>query len=203
MNTNLTYLIAILIVSGFGYVIYAAVRSYLRFYGTRLVTCPETKQAAAVSLDALDAAKESFMGTSRFQLSNCSRWPERKNCGQECLSQIEKAPESCLVRNIVALWYEGKRCAYCHKPFASVDDIFHHKPALLGPDQKTMEWGEVPPEKLPQAFLTALPVCWSCHMIETFRREHPDMVLDNPWQNRQGEWTHHESDTKPAERKVA
>lgn len=203
MKINLVYVIAILAAGGFGYVIYVAIRSYLRFYGTRLVTCPETKEAAAVSLDALDAAKESFIGTSRFRLSNCSRWPERQDCGQECLRQIEKAPEGCLVRNIVGMWYAGKRCAYCQKPFESVDDIFHHKPALLCADQKTREWGDIPPEKLPQMLLTALPVCWSCHMIESFRHEHPDMVVDNPWQNRRGEWIHHETDSKPADRKVA
>jgi hypothetical protein len=203
MKFNLLYMIAILAAAGFGYVIYVAIRSYLRFYGTRLVTCPETKQAAAVALDAEDAVKESFMGTSRFRLSSCSRWPERQGCGQECLSQIEKDPEDCLVRNIVGKWYAGKRCAYCQKPFESADDVFHHRPALMGPDLKSMEWDEVRPEKLPEVFRSALPICWSCHMAETFRHQHPELVVDNPWQNRQGEWIHREAGSKPEERRVA
>ncbi|HEV2349774.1 MAG TPA: hypothetical protein VG028_08020 [Terriglobia bacterium] len=198
MKINLVYMIGIFVAGGLGYVIFVAFRAYLRFYGTRLVTCPETRQAAAVSLDAPGAARESVVGTPHFRLSACSRWPERKDCGQECLGQIEKAPEDCLVRNIVGKWYAEKKCAYCHKQFESADDIFHHQPALMGADQKTMEWGEIRPEKLPQVFLTALPVCWSCHMIETFRRVHPDLIVDNPWQNQQGEWTHREAGSKPA-----
>lgn len=203
MKTHLFYIIGILVTGGLGYVMFASIRSYLRFYGTRLVRCPETRQAAAVSLDAASAARESFLGTPHFRLSACSRWPERKDCAQECLRQIEKAPEDCLVRNIVGKWYADKKCAYCHKPFESVDDIFHHQPALMGTDLKTREWSEIRPENLPRTFLTALPVCWNCHVVATFRREHTGLVVQNPWQNRQGEWTRHETGAKPEERKVA
>ena len=172
------------------YAVVVAVRAHRRFYGARLVTCPETKQPAAVTLDVRDAATESILGPPRFRLSECSRWPEREGCGQECLRQIEHSPEDCLVRNIVAKWYQGKKCVYCFKPFETVDDIFHHKPALSGPDRKVVEWDEIKPEKLPEVFATALPVCWTCHMVEIFRRERPELVVENPWQDRQGEWTH-------------
>lgn len=203
MRTNLILSLGLIAAGGLGYVMYVAVRSYLKFYGTRLVTCPETKRAAAVALDAHRAARESLLRAPRFRLSACSRWPERKDCGQECLSQIESAPEDCLVRNIVGNWYAQKKCAYCQKPFESADDIFHHRPALMGRDLKSIEWDEVRPEELPETFLTALPICWSCHMAEMFRREHADLVVDNPWQDRQGEWTHPGAGSKPAERKVA
>ena len=27
---------------------------------------------------------------------------------------------------------------------------------------------------------THLPVCWNCHIAESFRREHPELVVDRP-----------------------
>ncbi|HLY63431.1 MAG TPA: hypothetical protein VKV95_22040 [Terriglobia bacterium] len=202
MTINFILMFGLIAAGGLGYAMFVAVRSYLRFYGTRLVTCPETKREAAVALDAAKVARESLLGDPHFRLSACSRWPERKDCGQECLGQIEKAPEDCLVKNIVGKWYAGKSCAYCQKPFESADDIFRHRPALMGTDLKSMEWDEIRPEELPETFRTALPICWSCHIAETFRYQHPDLVVDNPWQNRQGEWTHPVSDSKPPERRV-
>jgi hypothetical protein len=197
MGAYLIYGLGLVALAALVYVGVVAIRSYFRFYGTRLVTCPETKKPAAVALDVRHAATESILGPPQFRLSECSRWPEREGCGQECLRQIERSPEDCLVRNIVAKWYQGKKCVYCLKPFETVNDIFHHKPALSGSDRKTVEWDEIRPEKLPEVLGTSLPVCWTCHMVEIFRRERPDLVLDNPWQNRQGEWTHREVGPPP------
>jgi len=156
-------------------------RAYLRHRGKSLVTCPETRRPATVRVNAgraaLNAAKS---GTRRLQLDQCSHWPERQNCGQTCLSQIENDPENCHVWNIVQQWYRGRACAYCHKPIEEIH--WHdHRPALLGPDKKTVQWNDVPPDKLPEVFETHSPVCWSCHMAETFRREHPNDFVDRPW----------------------
>lgn len=168
---------------GIAYVLFRAARAYFHFRGARLVTCPETRQPAAVALDARKAARESIVGGLHFRLSECSRWPERQDCGQACLSQIEAAPEDCLVRNIVARWYVGKKCVYCGKPIGTVDDFGHHRPALLDAQRKTAEWNDIRPEKLPEVFASYLPVCWNCHIAETFRREHPDLVVDRPWRS--------------------
>jgi len=166
---------------GIAFVLFRAARAYFHFRGVRLVTCPETKQPAAVELDAPKAARESILGAPHFRLSDCGRWPERQDCGQECLSQIALAPQDCLVRNIVAKWFVGKKCVYCKKPIETVDDFAHHRPALLDPQCKTVEWNEIRPEKLPELFADYLPVCWYCHIAETFRSEHPDLVTDSPW----------------------
>jgi len=184
MITMLAYVGVAIVIIGLGYVAFRAARSYLLYRGTRLVICPETRQPVAVAVDARSAAEETVLGTPHLHLSSCSRWPERKDCGQACLRQIELAPQDCLVKNIVGKWYAEKKCAYCGKPFENVDDIFHHKPALMDAQRKSFEWDDIRPETLPQVFSTCLPVCWSCHMIETFRREHPDMVVDNRWQPR-------------------
>jgi len=202
MIIYLAFAIGVLATLGVGYVAFYAIRAYLRFSGTRLVTCPETNQAAAVQMDARHAAAESFLNRPHFRLSDCSRWPQRLGCGQECLREIELAPADCLVRNIVGKWFTGKRCVYCLKRFETVESVFHHNPALLGPDRKTLQWDEIRPEKLPAILATALPVCWNCHLAEKFRRERRDFVVDNPWQNRQGEWIHRENGHSTTETKT-
>jgi hypothetical protein len=156
-----------------------ASRTWLEFRGERLVTCPETKRTAAVSVAAGKAAKAAFQHAPALQLKECSRWPERADCGQDCLSQVEADPAGCLVWNIVSDWYADKQCAFCKKPFGHIN--WHdHRPALLDRDRKTVQWTDVPPEKLPEIFETHLPVCWNCHIAESFRREHPELVTNRP-----------------------
>lgn len=156
-----------------------AARVFFRYRGRRLFTCPETRKAACVKVAAGDAARSSLTGRPRIHLSECSRWAERQNCGQQCLSQLGADPQNCLVWTKVCDWYRGRTCAYCHKPFLELH--WHdHRPALLGPAGNTVQWSEVAPESLPELFETHFPVCWSCYIAETFRREHPERVVDRP-----------------------
>jgi len=156
-----------------------ALQTYLEFRGERLITCPENHKAAAVRVAAGKAALEATLGTEQLRLSACSRWPEMQGCGQECLAQIEDSPKSCLVSSIVNNWYQGKSCAYCHKPFAEIH--WHdHPPALVDQERKTVQWNEVPLDQLQQVMTNHWPVCWNCHIAETFRREHPELVVDRP-----------------------
>jgi hypothetical protein len=148
------------------------IRAYFDFRGKRLITCPETHKAEAVSV-----AAGAFLSEPTLRLKECSRWPERQNCGQECLQQIETDPANCLVWNIVSQWYEGKSCVFCRKPIGQLHHV-DHAPALLGPDFKTTEWKEFRAEQLPEVFSRYQPVCWDCHVAETFRRLHPELVVD-------------------------
>src|SRR5690349_15632845 len=84
----------------------------VRYCVKRLVTCPETRQPAAVDLDVKHAALRAVIGSPDLRLKNCSRWPEREACGQECLLQIELSPEDCKVRNILTSWYKEKSCTF-------------------------------------------------------------------------------------------
>ena len=155
-------------------------RAYWVSRGKRLVTCPETHCATSVELDDKGAGWKALRGESYYRLQSCSRWPEKQDCAQDCLQQIETLGQGCLVHNIVAEWYHGKTCVYCHKSVDNVEEWAGHAPALLTPDNKTLAWAELPPEKLPEAFERYQPVCWSCHIAETFRREHPELVTDRP-----------------------
>ena len=151
--------------------------AYFGYRGKRLVTCPETHKAAAVDVAAGKAAVDAFLSEPTLRLKQCSRWPERQDCGQECLQQIEADPENCLVWNIVSHWYEGKKCVICHKTIGRLHHL-DHAPGLLGPDHKTVEWRELRPEQLPAVFATHRPVCWDCHVTEIFRRLYPELVVD-------------------------
>jgi len=153
----------------------------LRVYrGTRVVECPETKRPAAVKLDVARAALNVFGDeTGRLRLSDCSRWPEKAGCGQECLGEVQRDGASCLVRNIVAGWYRGKTCVYCAKPIPEVA-WNEHRPALLAPDGMTVSWKDVKPENLPDIFSTHKPVCWDCHVVQGVVRERPDVVTVRP-----------------------
>ena len=177
----LTIIIAVLVLAAALFVFRAVpgVRAFFRFRGKRLVTCPETHKPAAVEVAAKEAGLGAFFNEPTLHLDQCSRWPERQDCGQDCLDQIEADSQSCLVWNIVSKWYEGKVCVFCHKPIAPLHHV-DHAPALLGPDFRTTEWKGIRPEQLPEIFQTHQPVCWNCHVAETFRRLHPELVTDRP-----------------------
>ncbi|TAM82773.1 MAG: hypothetical protein EPN47_08980 [Acidobacteria bacterium] len=161
------------------YRLYDSAKTYYRFRGKRLVTCPETHKIAAVELDAEAAAREAFTRKPRIQLAECTRWPERKDCGQGCLSEIAESPSDCLVRNIVIDWFTDKKCVYCEKPIAEVEEWWvDHKPALLTPERQIVTWNEFAAEQLPETFEKCQPVCWSCAATETFRKERPELVSD-------------------------
>src|SRR5512140_15501 len=132
------------------YVLVKAARTYEVWSGKRLVTCPETQRPAAVAVDAVHAALSGAIGQRRLRLEECSRWPERRDCGQRCLAQIELTPDDCMVRTIVTRWYEGKCCALCGTAFGHVR-LSVDKPGLLASDGRTMQWSDVRVEMLPEA----------------------------------------------------
>ena len=174
------YLLVALLVIAAGYVIrrvQIAARDARRFRGKMLATCPETQATVAVKVATWREALAALVGRRHLELKSCTRWPERQDCGQECLSQFESDPEKHRVWKIASQWYEGKNCAYCGKPIEAFSHV-DHRPALLSAEKRTAEWDQVPAEKLPEIMASSLPVCWNCHVVETFRREHPELVIE-------------------------
>jgi hypothetical protein len=178
---TVTVLIALAVVAlAVGLFVFRAipgVRAYFAYRGKRLITCPETHKTEAVEVAAGEAAIGAFLTEPTLRLKDCSRWPERQNCGQDCLQQIKADPENCLIWNIVSKWYEGKSCVFCHKQIGPLHHL-DHAPALLGSDFGTTEWKQFRPEQLPEIFSSHQPVCWNCHIAESFRRLHPDLVVN-------------------------
>ena len=102
---------------------------YRRYTGSRLVTCPENQRPGVVSIDARHAVSTGIDGRPDVRLCDCSRWPERANCDQACLSQAKReAPDTPaeaksqtkqiyhlpVVLAAFAAWYLG---AIWHSPF--------------------------------------------------------------------------------------
>jgi hypothetical protein len=178
--TGTVYLLFGFLALATAYLIYRA-RPVLRFRGTMLVSCPESREPAAVKVAIWRVTAESLVGRRHIEMSDCSRWPERRDCGQGCLCEMEADPEGHRVWSVASRWYEGKKCVYCRKPIEPLSH-FDRRPALLNAERKTLEWDDLPPEKLPEALSGCLPVCWSCHITETLIREHPDHVTFRTWE---------------------
>ncbi len=174
--TLLKLVLAALVVSSVP-LIFLSVRAWFKARGTRLITCPETKRPAAVRLDRGHAAASTAVGETDLRLESCTRWPEREDCGQECLSQIASARDGCLVRSILVRWYEGAFCAICREPIGAIH-WGDNRPVLLTPDGRTREWDDIRPETLPAVLVTHKPVCWSCHVAKTFHELHPELVTE-------------------------
>ncbi len=154
---------------------------FRKYEGKMLVTCPETGKPAAVKVNFGRAVWASLRGRRRIELATCSRWPERADCDQECVCEIEANPEAHQAWSIAAKWFEGKNCAYCGKPVGPVKHL-DRMPALVNLENKTYEWVQLPVEELPDAFSACKPVCWNCHIAETFVRQHPELVTYRPWE---------------------
>ena len=172
-------LVAVVVAAALASLGVVMVRSWLRLRGKHLVTCPETQAPAAVDIDLGYAALGAAIGKPVLRLSACSRWPERGRCGQPCLDALEAAPDDCLVWNILARWYEGKRCVDCGRPFGNLH--WHdHEPALLAPDGALREWADIAPEAVPATLGTHRPICWNCLIVESLHRERPDLFTFRP-----------------------
>jgi Protein of unknown function (DUF1761) len=57
----------------------------------RTVNCPETQAPVSVQFNALRAAWTGLAGPPKLRLADCTRWPERADCGQECIPDAVEA----------------------------------------------------------------------------------------------------------------
>jgi len=163
-----------------GHILVRSGRAYRLYRGKRIVTCPETGKPVGVDVDAAHAAATaSLSGPPDLRLTDCTRWPERETCGQECLAEIEAAPGECLVRNILKSWYEGERCVLCG---AAIGEIrwADHRPGFLSIGGTPLAWRDVAPEDLQGVLATHRPICFNCYVAESFRLEHKDLVVEDP-----------------------
>lgn len=179
MSMLLVGIVAVAALAVLVYLVRVGGLTYWRARGARVVTCPETHAPAGVGADARGAALAALRGHRKLELSTCTRWPERAGCGQECLQEIEKAPDGCLVRNILAAWFAGKTCVLCSKDLGEIDWTTH-KPGLMSQERRMVGWNEIDAADVPHALETHQPVCWDCQIIESLVRQHPERVVLRP-----------------------
>ena len=154
---------------------------YRKLRGARIVTCPETRRPVTVNVNAARGATRALAGGTEIDLKECTRWPERQDCGQECLLQVHAEGPACLVQNIVRKNYDGRECVYCGRLFRDLHPL-DHPPGLRIPGSLPIQWSSMRPEELPEAFETHDLVCWDCLIAESFRIDHPDLVTERPIQ---------------------
>jgi hypothetical protein len=87
---------------------------YRRYRRSRAVICPENHRQVAVALDARHAAVTQLAGAPEFRLADCTRWPERGDCGRECLQDAVRMAE----------YTEGEAATAQSKPI-------YHLPVLI------------------------------------------------------------------------
>lgn len=142
--------------------------AWLTFRRQFVVTCPEDRHQAGVIVDAVHAAVTAWRGRPSLRLSGCSRWPERGGCEQMCLAEIRRAPQNCLVRDILAKWYDEKYCVRCGRP---VGEAYWgaEKPALLT-HGVVEQCDQIPGPQLLATLGTAQPVCFDCYAEERMKQ---------------------------------
>jgi hypothetical protein len=170
-------LLDLIVVGLAGVAVWRLGNAWWKYRGQRVITCPENHRPAGVVLDAAHAAATGFGKAPELRLSECSRWPEKAGCGQECLSEIRESGADCLMRNIIAKWYRDKACAACGQPIGEIDWAGSHPGVLLN-DQVSVEWNQIPADKLVGTLAAALPICFACHTAKRLVREHPELVTD-------------------------
>ncbi len=75
-------------------------------------------------------------------------------------------------------FFEGKECAACSRPIPPVH-LGDQRPGLL--NAKTHEeiaWDDIPAANLSTTLESHAPICSHCLIVEAFRRQHPELVVD-------------------------
>jgi hypothetical protein len=155
-----------------------AMRTWLRVRGARIVVCPETERPVAVRVDVGHAMATAIREKPDLKLTSCTRWPERQDCDQPCVQQIETAPSETDPRTIAARFFGKAHCAICARRIETPSAIAP-QPGFMDPaSHKAERWDEIPPQDLPSAIATRRPLCSNCTVAETFRQRFPDRVTD-------------------------
>ncbi|HTM10101.1 MAG TPA: hypothetical protein VL754_17080 [Verrucomicrobiae bacterium] len=87
METPLLTITAIAAVGLLYVLLPVAADTYRRYGRRRVVTCPETHGLAEIRIDASYAARSALVGAPALRVNACTRWPERKGCPANCISE--------------------------------------------------------------------------------------------------------------------
>jgi len=161
-------------------VTYAAitVATWLRLRSPHIVSCPENHEPATVSVDVPHAVLTALWEAPELRLQSCSRWPEHAKCKEECVTQIAEAPDNTRATSLLRLFFAGKQCMLCHREIPPVRAGVPKPGFLNAISHEILAWESISPRELSEIFRTHLPICSNCQILETFRHEHPDLVVD-------------------------
>ncbi len=156
-------------------------RSSCRCSACRIITQPRASnrspvripaQPADVDVDRKFAFWAALRGQEHSRLESCSRWPEKGDCGQECLAQVEPSPEN--IERLLTKWYEGKSCAICERALTPADWRRSRIWPVLNQQQLLFELrADVRLSGWPLSSENMRPLCWNCHQEERERQALP------------------------------
>jgi hypothetical protein len=66
----------------------ASLQAWRRARAARVVICPADDRAATIAFDGWYAVRMHALGNPEFRVRECTRWPARAVCGQNCMVQI-------------------------------------------------------------------------------------------------------------------
>lgn len=140
-----------------------ALKTHQYFPHKARVVCPETRSSAAIQLDSAHAVKSFFRNVEELRVKDCARWPERADCPQDCLLQID--PKPVILEHTLAKFYEGKTCARCNTVLTR-DDWKNGGYAMLNEAGKYVPAAHIPLNRMPMALDGYRPLCRVCHQAE-------------------------------------
>ena len=151
-----------------------SLQNYYQNRGRRSALCPDSGQPVYIKVDHEYAFWTALRGVEHSRLKSCSRWPEKGDCGQECLTQINPSPEN--VNRLLSRWYEGKSCAICERSL-SPSDWRRSRLALLNEQHKLFELRHMHLDELQSTLQHMRPLCWNCHQEERARQAAPARIF--------------------------
>jgi len=147
-----------------------SLQNYFQSRGRHPVTCPDSGQGVKVEIDRKFAFWTALRGQEHWRLQSCSRWPEKADCGQQCLAQLEPSPEN--IERLLTKWYEGKSCAICARALAP-SDWQRSRLAVLNQEHRLFELRQMQLDELQATLQNMRPLCWNCHQEERARQVVP------------------------------
>ena len=151
-----------------------SLQTYFQNRGRQSAICPENGQPVDVEVDNKYGFWTALRGQEHSRLKSCTRWPEKGDCGQECLAQVDPSPEN--VERLMLGWYRGKACTICARSITP-SDWRRGRLAWLDAQHKLVELRQVDLKQLQLAMQAMRPLCWICHQEERVRQAVPTRIL--------------------------
>jgi hypothetical protein len=151
-----------------------SLQSYFKNRGRRSVICPENHQHVDVEMDRKFAFRTAWRGKEHTRLQSCTRWPEKGDCGQQCLAQVDPTPEN--IERLLVMWANGRACGICGR-LLTTSDWRQGRLALLDERFKLIEMRQIDLTELSSTLERTRPLCWACHQDERARQAPPHRIL--------------------------
>lgn len=133
----------------------------------RVITCPETFKNEVIEIDRAHELYTLLRDKKETRLKSCTRWPERDDCDQDCVAQVDAGPA--VIDRILGKWYDGKNCAVCAMPLVRYD-FQRGRAAALDGDGTLVELRDMNWNEFPMSLERFTPICWKCHEAQLAQR---------------------------------